>query len=37
LAAANDPKYDEVIKKAQGYLKGVQCDEGEGCTPDNKC
>jgi squalene-hopene/tetraprenyl-beta-curcumene cyclase len=35
LAAANNPKYDEVIKKAQGYLKGVQCDEGEGCTPDN--
>lgn len=35
LAATNNPKYDEVIKKAQGYLKGAQCDEGEGCTPDN--
>ena len=35
LVAANDSKYDAVIKKAQGYLKGAQCDEEEGCTPDN--
>lgn len=36
LTAANDPKYDEVIKKAQGYIKGIQRDEGEGYAPDDK-
>jgi len=27
LSAANDPKYDEVIKKAQGFIKGIQRDK----------
>jgi len=36
LSAANNPKYDEVIKKAQGYIKGIQRDEEEGYTPDNE-
>lgn len=36
LTAANNPKYDEVIQKAQNYIMEIQRDEEEGYTPDDK-
>lgn len=36
LVAADNPKYDEVIKKARDYIKGIQRDESEGYSPGDK-
>ena len=36
LSATENPQYADVIKKAQRYVVGIQLDEGEGITPDDK-
>jgi squalene-hopene/tetraprenyl-beta-curcumene cyclase len=36
LNATNNPAYDQVIKNAQSFLKGLQIDEPEGYGPDHK-
>ncbi|MBM3239563.1 terpene cyclase/mutase family protein [Candidatus Poribacteria bacterium] len=36
LSSTKNPKYADVIKKAQNYIEGIQLDESEGITPDNK-
>jgi len=36
LSSTKNPKYDDVIKKAQKYIEGIQLDEGEGVTTDDK-
>ena len=36
LSATGNPQYADVIKKAQRYVVGIQLDEGEGITPDDK-
>jgi len=36
LSATKSPKYADVIKKAQKYIEGIQLDESEGATPNNK-
>jgi squalene-hopene/tetraprenyl-beta-curcumene cyclase len=36
LTEAENPAYDEIIKRAQNYLMVLQADEGEGYTPDDK-
>ena len=35
LKEANDPKYDELIDKAEKFLLGIQLDESEGYSPDS--
>jgi len=35
LMAANDPAYHDVIRRARQYLIRLQCDEGEGHSPDS--
>ena len=36
LLASGDPEYEPVIEKAQGYLVGLQADEGEGYSDTDK-
>ena len=35
LVAANDPSYDETIRRARGFLLGTQADEARGYGPDS--
>ncbi|MBN1917018.1 MAG: terpene cyclase/mutase family protein [Verrucomicrobia bacterium] len=35
LAALEDPELQDTIKKTQGYVKGVQADEGDGLAKDD--
>ncbi|MDA1302647.1 MAG: terpene cyclase/mutase family protein [Proteobacteria bacterium] len=36
LAATNNPAYDEIIRNAQNFLKGLQVDTDEGYSSDHK-
>jgi len=36
LQATNNPKYAEIIKNAQSFLKGLQLDKEDGYEPDHK-
>jgi squalene-hopene/tetraprenyl-beta-curcumene cyclase len=36
LSETKNPAHEEIIKRAQNYLMGLQADEGEGYTPDDK-